>query len=309
MKVNLKKGVNLRIEGEIGKYNTLPVEHLVKLAESLQKLIQDIARYQLEGDSAIDLNNFKLELTGFTSGSAIPSFAFTPRLQGIIGGDVYKQQDAVNGHFNNLLAIANTGDYSVLKDELPQASIRNVLVEDLYEFANTFENAPVSIVNIGKGGKIVPVYKVNRFKPAVKEKLLTTIKEKEVSKELVNEAVAKVKVIKKGGKTTYKQKATFEGKHADTGYASETIVHGQKVFILNCPLRCKLEKEDGYYIIESEMLDIVATGRSIDEAEKNFAEEFNFIYERYNQLKDKDLSTRVKRVKNFLNLLVKKIEL
>ena len=45
MQVNLTTGINLRVEGEIGKHNTLPNEYLVKLAENLKKLLQDIAKY------------------------------------------------------------------------------------------------------------------------------------------------------------------------------------------------------------------------------------------------------------------------
>ena len=36
MQVDLNKGVNLRVEGEIGKHNTLPIEYLVKLAENFR---------------------------------------------------------------------------------------------------------------------------------------------------------------------------------------------------------------------------------------------------------------------------------
>ena len=56
------------------------------------------------------------------------------------------------------------------------------------------------------------------------------------------------------------------------------------------------------------MLDIVGTGQSIDEAEKNFSEEFHFIYQRYNELSDKKLGDRVKRIKTILNSLVLKTE-
>ena len=77
MQVDLTKGLNLRVEGEIGKFNTLPIEYLVKLVENLQKFLQDIAKHQLEVDGAIDLNNFKVELSGFKIGSAIPEFIFT----------------------------------------------------------------------------------------------------------------------------------------------------------------------------------------------------------------------------------------
>lgn len=307
MKTDLNKGLNLRVEGEIGKYNTLPIEHLITLAENLQKLLQDIAKYQLEGDGGIDLDNFKVELAGFKIGSAIPQFIFTPRVKAVTGGDVHDQRKFVNEQFDNLLSIANKGDYTAIKNHIRQASIRNVITEDLYQFATTFGNSPVSVVEL-QGKKIIPVYKIHKFKPEVKDKIITKISVTEQETKTEYDAVAKVRVIKKGKHIKRTTKDVFEGKHASPGYNTDIIVHNNKAYILAFQLRCKLEKEDGYYVIESEMLDIVGTGKTLDEAEKNFSEEFDFIYRRYNELSDKKLSDRVKRIKSILNSMVLKIE-
>lgn len=86
------------------------------------------------------------------------------------------------------------------------------------------------------------------------------------------------------------------------------IIFNTGTYILAFPLRCKLEKEDDYFLIESEMLDIVSSGKTIDDAEKNFSEEFHFVYNRYNELPDKKLSDRIRRIKTMLNSLVLKIE-
>src|SRR5690606_34540321 len=84
MAIDLEKGISLKIEGELGKYQTLPIDALIKIAESLQELIVSIAKHDLPSDQAIDLNNFKLELTDFQKGSSIPSFVLTPRIQPVI---------------------------------------------------------------------------------------------------------------------------------------------------------------------------------------------------------------------------------
>lgn len=306
MQVDLTKGLNLRVEGEIGKFNTLPIEYLVRLAENLQKFLQDIAKHQLEVDGAIDLNNFKVELSGFKIGSAIPEFIFTPRIKGVTSGDVFEQRKYVNTKFDSYLSIANKGDYTEIKRIIPQAATRNIIVEDLYDFATTFGNSPVSVVNLTKG-KIIPIYKINKFKADIKEKLITKISESiEIKEEY--EAVAKIKVVRVGNKITKSTKDIFDTKHGEPGYATDTINFGNKSYILAFPLRCKIEKEQDYYVIQSEMLDIVGTGQSIDEAEKNFSEEFHFIYQRYNELSDKKLGDRVKRIKTILNSLVLKTE-
>jgi hypothetical protein len=56
------------------------------------------------------------------------------------------------------------------------------------------------------------------------------------------------------------------------------------------------------------MLDIVGTGKTIDEAEINFSEEFDFVYKRYKELPNSKLGDRIKRIKIILDSLVLKIE-
>jgi predicted RNase H-like HicB family nuclease len=306
MKADLSNGLNLRVEGEIGKHNTLPVEYLVKLAENLQKFLQDIAKYQLETDGAIDLNNFKIELSGFRIGSAIPEFVYTSRIKTVTSGDVLEQRKFVNQKFEEYLKIADSGNYELIKAAVPQAVIRNIMVEDIYNFSTTFGNSPLSVVEI-QDKKIVTVYKIHKFKPEIKAKLKTTISESENIKEEFD-AIAKVKVIRKDGVTKRIPKEIFVGKHADAGFSMDTIIYNETVYSLAFPLRCKLEKEEDYFVIESEMIGVVGTGETMDEAEKNFSEEFHYIFERYNQLPDKKLGERVKRIKTILNSIVVKTE-
>lgn len=307
MQVDLNNGVNLRVEGEIGKHNTLPIEYLVKLAENLQKLLLDIAKYQLEVDGAIDLNNFKVELSGFHVGSAIPEFIFTPRVKTVTSGDIFEQRRFVNVKFDNYLKVANKGDYSEIKNLIPQTVIRNIIVEDFYDFATTFGNSPVSVVEIQKG-KIVPIYKISKFKTEVKDKLIIRISESEDVNKIETEVLAKLKVVKRGNQIKRSTKEIFDAKHAEPGFATDIISFNNRTYILAFPLRCKLEKEDDYFLIESEMLDIVGTGKTIDDAERNFSEEFHFVYIRYNELPNKKISDRIRRIKTMLNSLVLKIE-
>jgi hypothetical protein len=306
MKVNLSQGLNLRVEGEIGRYNTLPVEYLVKLSQNLQQLLQDIAQHQLEVEGAIDLSNFKIELSGFKIGSAIPEFKFTPRVKPVTSGDVLQQRNFVNNKFDGFLKIANAGDYNEIKSLVPQAKIRNIIVQDLYDFTTTFGNSPFSVVEL-KGKKVIPIYKIHKFKTEIKEKLITKITPSEELKEEYD-AVVRVKVIKRGDVIKRIAQDMFVGKHAETAYSTETIVNGRTTYLLVSPLICKLEKEDNYYVIQSEMLGIVGTGLTIDDAEQSFSEEFHFIYQRYNQLSEKVMTDRIRRIKNILNSIVYKTE-
>lgn len=306
MKIDLSKGINLRVEGEIGKYNTLPVEYLVKLAQNLQQLLQDIAQHQLEANGAIDLSNFKVELSGFKIGSAIPEFKFTPRIKTVTSGDVILQRKFVNEKFEKYIQISNSGNYEQLQNLIPQAATRNVIVNDLYNFSTTFGNSPFSIVSIKKK-EIIPIYKIHRLKTETKEKLLTKITDSGDEKQ-VYDAVARIRIVKKGDAIKKFPKQIFLGQHADTAYSTEVVVYNDTVYTLSSPLMCKLEKEEDYYVIQSEMLGIVGTGLTIDEAEQNFSQEFHYIYGRYNQLREHEMSDRIKRIKNILNSIVLKIE-
>ncbi len=44
MKINLNKGISIRIAGELGKFNTIPVDDIIKISQSLQEPIIDIAK-------------------------------------------------------------------------------------------------------------------------------------------------------------------------------------------------------------------------------------------------------------------------
>lgn len=79
-------------------------------------------------------------------------------------------------------------------------------------------------------------------------------------------------------------------------------------YILKFPLRCHFEKEDDYFVIHSEMLDIIGTGKTEDEAELSFAEEFDYLYHRLNELPEEQLSSHFNMVKSFINQMIDKIE-
>jgi len=91
-------------------------------------------------------------------------------------------------------------------------------------------------------------------------------------------------------------------------YAPEIIITGQTKYILKYPLRCLFEKEDDYFVIQSEMLGIIGTGLTEDDAENSFAEEFDFVYKRFNSLSSKSLTNHNRLIKSILNQIVEKVE-
>jgi hypothetical protein len=308
MKTNLEKGLSIKIEGELGKFKTLPIEALIRIAQNFQKLVHSIAELEIQTEGGIDLENFNVEISDFKKGSAIPEFVLTPRIKYTTGNDVDKQRDFVAGRVDKLLSIVNVGNYLELKKEYPEPYKRNIIVENLFGFTSSFGNAPVSFGSIIKGNKFKQTYKLHKFKEPVKKSLISEIKEvKKEESVFITKAVGNIEVKRKDGKLVTKVTSFFEDKHADLSYCTDTIVHKETVYELYSPLRCKLYKEDDYFLIESEQLGIIGTGLSEDEAEKNFAEEFNYIYNRYKELPDSKLSDKIKRIKKILQAIVIKV--
>ncbi len=309
MKIDLNNGAFIEIGGELGKYNSLPIDVLVKIAQHLQDLVYTLAKYDLPSTESIDLNNFKIELVGFKKGSAVPEFAFTPRTENKTGLHWQSHRNTVNEKFEKLVEISNTGDYSKLIELYPEPAKRNPIVEDLYSFANGFGNAPVSFVEYDEiNEKSNPIYKINRFKPALKKDLIGEIHEANETVAETDEAVGKIKISKRGEKTYRKIIDTYSGKKFSLEYAPEVIVVGTRKYLLKYPLRCLFAKEENFYVIQSEMLGIIGTGLIQDDAEESFAEEFDYMYQRIGSLDANSLTNHNLLIKNIITQIVEKIE-
>ncbi|MFZ2339872.1 MAG: hypothetical protein WAW07_09165 [Bacteroidales bacterium] len=309
MKIDLNSGAFIEIGGELGKYNSLPIDVLVKLAQDLQKLVFTLAKYDLPTNESIDLNNFKIELVGFTKGSAVTKFAYSPRSENKTGINWQVHRNTVNDKLEKLVEVSDEGDYGRIIELYPEPVNRNPIVENLYSFVNSFGTAPVSFVEYDEvNEKITPIYKINRFKPAVKKELISEIKDVAEAVSETDEAVGKIKISKRDGKITRKIIDIYSGKKFSLEYAPDVIVTETKNYILKYPLRCLFEREDDYYVIQSEMLGIIGTGLTEDEAEKSFTEEFDFIYDRLKTLDDNSLTNHNRLVKNILTQIIDRIE-
>lgn len=302
MVFDLEKGISFKIEGELGKYQTLPIEALIKIAESFQNLILSIAKNDISSDTSIDYNNFKIELTNFTKSSSVPSFVFTPRIQHTTS-DYKAQRNLINTKLVQLFEVADKGDYSKIKDYYPSSNSRNDIVENLYDFTNSFKGSPTTIFS---EDNLNLNFKVKKFKSEVKKKLLTTVIDL-IEEKTEQSAIARVKITTKGKKSSNKIQEIISDKSHTIAYSPEIINVNEKQYILNFPLHCSLVKEDGFYIIKNELIDITATGLTNEEVETNFNEEFDFLFTRLNDLDNNKLSNRMQNIKLAINLFVKEI--
>lgn len=303
MKLNLEKGISLKIEGELGKNQTLSVDVLIKIAQSLQDLVLSIAKYDLPADEAIDLNNFKIELTDYQKGSSIPTFALIQNPTLTTTSDCFQQRKEVSDKLNSLLSVSDKGTYYDLKKIYPDSFKRNEFVEKLYNFNKSFKNSPVYIYEKGNSNF---GYKPKEFKTKTKEELIVDIKQIE-QEETEQNAFARVKIIKKGSRTRNRIEEVISHDKHSLSYSPKIINVNNRQYILLFPLRCLFEKEDGFYTIENELLDIIGTGLTQDEAEQNFNEEFDFLYHRLNQLTNEQLTKRLIRIKGILNNYIKEV--
>ncbi len=98
-----------------------------------------------------------------------------------------------------------------------------------------------------------------------------------------------------------KSDAIQENATEETVYVIDKIVYNKNVYQFTVPLWCMLLKEDDRFTIESEMMDITVTGKTLKEAKNNFFKEFDTIYTSYNKLSKAKTTYKIFRIKNFLN--------
>ncbi len=297
----------LHIEGELTKRHTIPVDMLVDIAVNLQNLIQQLALNDIPSDEPIDAGNFKIELAKFTGGSATPSFVFTENINQASIGAIAVQRQKVHEKFNHIMSYANSGDYLKLREDYREPVRRNAIVGAVYSFVESFKNAPVEILDQNHKSQ----FRIKKFKKSVRDLMITEVKQSNVSSEKEkNYQMGKVLVTrdkKKGGVIYQKKLVELFDQRVGADYSTDTIVSGGTVYELNYSIHCSVDLVDGMTQIENDMLGIFGSGQTLDEAEKSFAVEFDYIYNRYNELPDKKLTKDVISIKKLLNLFVKKV--
>lgn len=308
--IDLTKGISIQVGGEAGKYHTLRVKDLIEIAKNLENLVLAIAKSDIDTGDAIDLDNFKIELSGFSAGSAVTTWVSTPRIQMPIA-DLGKQQKVVSKRLDEIMQVADKGHYTALKELYPDAVRRNEVVGAIYAFRNSVPDAPMAVVAPAKrkGAKPKKLYAIKPFRKEVRTLLTTRVVEpKQEGTESI--AVARLKLVTdaKGRVVSSKRLEMFKKENTSVAWAPPVIVHEDRAYILRHPLPCIVGHEDKVYAITNELLGIIGTGADMDEAEASFAEEFDFMYRRYTGMPDKKLAPHLVEVKRMLQHLVTGIE-
>jgi hypothetical protein len=306
-KLNISSGVYFRIEGEVGKTQGLAWHVLAKMAESLQKLVIDLVRFDSKAPATLAQNSIEIELFDYKPGSAVPAFRVRKPDNPDLFASFEKAKTILDVQLQQVFEIAQTGNYDRLKNLSGNPGIVSELGRDVFEFVNSVGDSPLSIVKPIANGKFRKVYKITRFKKElyqtfVAPRILT------VAVDAREEAFGKISVTKiKGKRKTAKLIEIYRGKDMAMSFAPNSIVTPDRVYNLHSPIMCLLHKEDDFFIIENEQMDLYASGETETQAEQNFYLEFDIAYRRFNDLPDDKLSERLKRAKLAMNLLVKEI--
>lgn len=289
--------IKIKIEGEIAKNQSLPIDFFVTLSKNLQNLISNIARYDVPSDKNIDLKNFKLDLVDFKKGSAIPVFQYSNDGEENLFTTIEEQREIVNTKLNNIFEISTNDKYEKLIEVYPEPEKRIAIVSELYNFVSNLKGNKATIsFNDDKS------YRIKNFKKETKDYLIPINSNEE--DELKEIQFAKVEVSKKNKKYKTKIIEMYDKRFKNIDYAPEYIETENYYYKFKFPLNCKIDKKDQTFTLENDTIGIYSFGRSEDEAEINFNEEFDYIFKRYNEIDDKNLTEDVKFIKLYLNNLI-----
>lgn len=87
-------------------------------------------------------------------------------------------------------------------------------------------------------------------------------------------------------------------------YSFSKIAYEENSYELKFPIYCEMIHNEEGYSFENSELGIYVSGESIEEVQSTFFEEFDYIYQRYNELTDDQLTVDVLSIKSFLNFIV-----
>jgi len=293
MSIDLQKGISLKIEGELGKSNSLSIDKLIEISQTFQDLVFSLVKNDIAVEHGINLDNFKLELSDFAHGSAIPTFKLTTNIQTTIHS-YQTQKNELEVKLDDIFSIMSLGKYENLGKKYPDFDRRNEMIESVYRFSKSFNNSPVSLGTYNKNENIFkPDYTLIKFKKEVKNSLIIKVKKDNGATE--ETAFAEIKITTQNRKERKTVKSIVKEENHSLAYSPMELIVNNQLYRFNFPLRCLFKKEEKIFFVQNELIDIIGTGESQAEAELSFKEEFDYLF---NRLKDFDENKLTKRMQN-----------
>lgn len=87
----------------------------------------------------------------------------------------------------------------------------------------------------------------------------------------------------------------------------ELIQTETKIYLFDKPLLFRVVNEGNSIVIEQDQLDLFASGNSLDEAQTELCNQFEYSYNLFNYLKYEQLSEAMLKVKQYYKFIIKQI--
>lgn len=304
--IDLQEEILLQVDGEEEKKHTLSWELLKKIGDNTQNLIDTLVKVSTE-ENKIPAELTKLIFVGFYPGSAIPAWKL-PNFPNLMF-PVEKEVKQLNSDLGFVLGSLNSGNFKAIADNYTEPSVKNLVIDAVYDFSNSVGTKPFRVVKRDETTKsgFKPVARIRKMTTDHKNQLYSKI-EKGTSKikEETIEAVAKVQVYKnKKGKLSGKKLQFYTEKNAALSIKIDHIETEKRVYLLQGEQSFSLIiPQKNSFIIESDLLDIYAVGETFKAAEEDFSHQFDYTYQRLTQIEDSKLSNHLLKAKKFITLLV-----
>ncbi|WP_158825735.1 hypothetical protein [Mucilaginibacter lacusdianchii] len=306
--LDLEKELLIRIGNESDEHS-VSWDVLKNVGDKLEALILTLAKYNLDAAGNSNLDNFKLDFSGFYNGSAVPAFRLNPHpIPSLF--DNGEARKSVVADFTKVVSSIDKGNYQQIADWYNMPSAKNDVIKKLYDFTNSAGTTPVTIVKRQDDNKFKKVYSIRRLNKEVYDQLIVKEQTLEAADVKPDESTAVARVIikkDKSGKISRKTSELYNDKEATLSLKLDRIETDNSHYIFKTPILFQLYQEGKGIIIENEQLDLYAGGRTTTEAKESLFKQFSHSYNRLNQLQDNQLSSYLLQVKQYYNLIIKSV--
>ncbi|HCN84958.1 MAG TPA: hypothetical protein DIT07_15275 [Sphingobacteriaceae bacterium] len=306
--LDLEKEILIRI-GKENDDHAISWDVLKNVGNKLEDLILTIAKYNLDSAVPVNLDNFKLDFSGFYNGSAVPAFRLnTHPIPSLFNED--KARKVVIANFSNLVSNVDKGNYQAIADEYTMPGVKNDIIHKVYEFTNSAGTTPVAIVAREGNNKFRKVYSIRRLNKAVYDQLIVKDQFLLMEDVVPYESTAVARVIfkkNKAGKLLRKTSEIYKDKEATLSLKLDRIETDKVTYNFNIAILFQLYQEGKGIIIENEQLDLYASGLTTEEAKLSLFDQFDHSYKRLNDLKNNQLSAFLLNVKRYYNFIIKSV--
>lgn len=202
--VDLKKELLIQVAGKEEENHTLSWELLKRIGDNTQRLVDTLANSSTE--EGISSENTKLVFVGFYPGSAVPAWRLDNEPNLLF--PLTKATKALNDDFNFVLKSLDSGNFQQIADKYNEPSVKNEVVNAVYEFSNSVGTKPFAVVKKLNTTKLKFKSLAKVRKMTIKQKNLLSVKVEE-PKDLTSsepvEAVGKFIISKTASGRTSKK--------------------------------------------------------------------------------------------------------